>query len=120
MGPSVATAGLEIWIIQIKGGALRPGLIEVIIIDGPIKRGLGAAGGSVMSMILRIEQARQAEARAAWAKGQLVVGAYYQHRKSGWLRRVTELDGRYVNWTDARGPGRSLRAVFRSEVSGPV
>jgi hypothetical protein len=73
-----------------------------------------------MSMILRIEQARQAEARTAWAKGELVIGAYYQHRKSGWLRCVTDLDGRYVNWTDARGPGRSLRAVFRSEVSGPV
>jgi hypothetical protein len=71
-------------------------------------------------MILSIEQARQAEARAAWAKGQLVVGAYYQHRDSGWLRRVTHLNGRDVYWTDARGPGRCLRAVFRSEVSGPV
>jgi hypothetical protein len=73
-----------------------------------------------MSMILSIEQARQAEARAAWAKGQLVVGAYYQHRNSGWLCRVTDLDGRHVLWTDALGPGRCLRAVFRNEVSGPV
>jgi hypothetical protein len=73
-----------------------------------------------MSMILSIEQARQAEARAAWAKGELVVGVYYQHRNSGWLRRVTHLDGRHVYWADARGPGRCLRAVFRSEVSGPV
>jgi hypothetical protein len=71
-------------------------------------------------MTLNIEPTRQAEARAAWAKGQLVVGAYYQHRDSGWLRRVTHLNGRDVFWTDARGPGRSLRAVFRSEVSGPV
>jgi len=33
-------------------------------------------------MILSIEQARQAEARTAWAKGELVVGAYYQHRRT--------------------------------------
>ena len=74
---------------------------------------------SVMS-ILSIEQAQQAEARTAWAKGQLVVGAYYQHRNSGWLRRVTYLDGRDVCWADARSTGRCLRAVFRNEISGPV
>jgi hypothetical protein len=73
-----------------------------------------------MRMILHIEQSRQAEARAACPKGELVIGAYYQHRKSGWLRRVTDLDGRYVNWTDALGAGRCLRAVCRNEVSGPV
>jgi hypothetical protein len=36
----------------------------------------GEEKSSLMSMILRIEQARQAEARTAWAKGELVVGAY--------------------------------------------
>ena len=49
-----------------------------------------------MSMILSIEKARQTEARAAWGKGQLVVGAYYRHRKSGWLRRVTRPNARAV------------------------
>jgi hypothetical protein len=69
---------------------------------------------------LNIEPTLQAEARAAWAKGQLVVGAYYQHRDSEWLRRVTHLNGHHVFWTDARGPGRGLRVAFKSEVSGPV
>jgi hypothetical protein len=73
-----------------------------------------------MSVILSIEQAGKRKRVSAWAKGQLVVGAHYQHRNSGWLRRVTDLDGRHVLWTAGLGPGRRLRAVFRNEVSGPV
>src|SRR5262249_29172049 len=70
----------------------------------PIFSPVRGAESSVMSMILSVEQARQSEAHAAWAKGQLVIGAYYQHRESGWLRRLTHLDGRHVYWADAR-PG---------------
>jgi hypothetical protein len=64
---------------------------------------------------------RQDEARKAWSDGKrLVAGAYYRHRNGAWLRRVIELKGGDVYWTDNFGPGLCLCRVFLRNVSGPL
>ena len=64
---------------------------------------------------------RNAEAREAWANGrQLVVGAYYPHGNGIWLRRIVDVEGHDVIWTDHVGAGRCMRAVFVRTVAAPL
>jgi hypothetical protein len=60
----------------------------------------------------------QAKALRKWP--QLVEGAFYQHHKGHFVRRITEIIGQDVYWTDQIGPGRCSQTCFRQAVSGPL